>query len=220
MSVVAAGGQDLAIADGDRRMDLGTWRRAHADLVNDDAAAAWFVRRVQAGDGRAFDVLDQAFRPGVYRYLRATLRNADDAQEVCQLTFMRALEKIHTCRIAAESFAAWLYGIARNAGIDHLRKHVRTTVEDPALIDLRRDEVDPRGEPLVGAWGSRDDLHGELERLPEVQRSVIVLRYLVGLTAAEVGEVLGYSADSVRHFHQRAMRTLRRGPLGGSRLAA
>lgn len=206
MSVTAVGGCDAAIADADRGRDLSRWRGARADLLNDDLASARVVRRVQRGDRDAFDLLDRAFRPGVQRYLRAALRNADDAQEVTQHVFMRALEKIGSCRIASEPFAAWLYGIARNAGIDHLRKHTRTSPEEPALIDRRRDSAGGRDDR---AWGAREGLQEQIERLPEVQRSVIVLRYRVGLSAAEVGHVLGYSADSVRHFQQRALKALR-----------
>jgi RNA polymerase sigma-70 factor (ECF subfamily) len=152
----------------------------------------------------------------VYRYLRATLRNGDDAQEVTQLVFLRALEKIKTCRMGSDSFASWLYGIARNAGIDHLRGRTRTAVEEPAAIDRRRDGAESLEAAVEGHWDARVDVHAELQRLPEAQRMVIVLRYLVGLDAAEIGEVIGCTADSVRHFHQRALRALRRGCTGAS----
>src|SRR4051812_36193578 len=114
MSAMAYGRRDAAIAHHGRQIDLGSWRGARAHLVNDEGATARLVVSVQCGDTRAFDLLDRAFRPGLYQYLRATLRNADDAQEVTQLVFLRALEKIGTCRIGSESFAPWLYGIARN----------------------------------------------------------------------------------------------------------
>jgi RNA polymerase sigma-70 factor (ECF subfamily) len=187
------------------RHDLGTWRGDRDDLLNDDLAAARLVVRVQVGDRHTFDLLDRAYRPSVQRYLCSILRNGDDAQEVTQLVFMRALENIRSCRIASEPFGAWLYGIARNAAIDHLRKHTRVACEEPARIDERRDREDDFAE-----WDGRDDLEAVIEGLPDTQRSVIVLRYRLGLSAAEVGTVLGYSADSVRHMHQRAMRSLRR----------
>src|SRR3954468_10338162 len=189
----------------DSRHDLGTWRGDRDDLLNDDLAAARLVVRVQVGDRHTFDLLDRAYRPSVQRYLCSILRNGDDAQEVTQLVFMRALENIRSCRIASEPFGAWLYGIARNAAIDHLRKHTRVACEEPARIDERRDREDGFAE-----WDGRDDLDAVIEGLPDTQRSVIVLRYRLGLSAAEVGTVLGYSADSVRHMHQRAMRSLRR----------
>jgi RNA polymerase sigma-70 factor (ECF subfamily) len=176
-------------------------------------AAARLVMRVQVGDRHMFDLLARAYRESVYRYLCSILRNGDDAQEVTQLVFLRALENIRSCRIASQPFGAWLYGIARNAAIDHLRKHTRVACEEPARIDLRRDREDG-----AAGWGSEDELQTVIEGLPEVQRSVIVLRYRLGLNAAEVGTVLGYSADSVRHFHQRALRSLRRHFGGRNRL--
>jgi RNA polymerase sigma-70 factor (ECF subfamily) len=203
MSAAVEQGGTVAAARGH---DLGTWRGSRADLVNDDLAAAKLVRRVQLGDVAAFDLLDRAFRHGVYVYLWPILRNDDDAEEVTQLVFMRALENIRACRIASEPFGAWLYRIARNAAIDHLRKHTRVACEEPARIDRRRDRADPAS---ATRWGSQEALSEAIGRLPEVQRSVIVLRYLVGLSATEVGSVLGCSADSVRHFHHRARRSLR-----------
>lgn len=172
-------------------------------LADDADACASVVRRVQRGDPDAFHLLYDAYRTRVYTYLRSVLRNRDDAQEVTQQVFMRAFEKAGTFRLGPEPFGAWLFSIARHAAIDHLRKSAHTAVEAPAAIDRRRDGASE--EAMV----MDTDMASRLERLPVNQRSVMVMRYLLDLSTTDTGLLLGCSADSVRHVHQRALKALR-----------
>ena len=167
------------------------------------------IRAAQLGDGGAFQLVYRAYHEQVYRYLRAVLKNVDDAQEVMQHVFLRALERIDTFRIDGEPFEGWLMTIARNAAIDHRRRSRRLDIETPEAIALRQDG--DRFRDYVNDESLSAEIRSELARLPQPQRDVVVLRSIFGMTAGEVGQSLGHSADSVRHFHQRGLKALRAG---------
>src|SRR3954469_9019655 len=87
------------------------------------------VERAAAGDDRAFEELMQATTRGVRTVLRQYARRDDDVRDLTQEVFLRALQRLQTLD-DPERFTAWLYAIARNAGLDHVRRIKRA----PALL--------------------------------------------------------------------------------------
>jgi RNA polymerase sigma-70 factor (ECF subfamily) len=170
------------------------------------------VSWAQCGDAEAFAALYMRFFDGVYGYLRMSLRDRDEAEDLTQQVFLKALDHLDTYEVAPHrSFRPWLFRIARNQLIDHVRRHRPTLLEDPAQVSDRRAESSPADLHTMEstlAWMSDSEVALFIERLPLPQRQVITLRYLIGLSLEEIADVLGRSPGSVRQLDLRARQYL------------
>jgi RNA polymerase sigma-70 factor (ECF subfamily) len=156
-------------------------------------------------DPEAFGLLYRRHRLSVYRYLRSRTPSDDDAIELTAITFERALVAIPRYRSRGGGVVAWLLRIARNAAIDAGR---RTSVIplDTDLVD-RRTAASP--EAVAIANEDRRALAQALAALPEAQREAVILRYAAGLTARQIGEVLGKSDVATQKLLGRALASIR-----------
>ncbi|WP_432827682.1 RNA polymerase sigma factor ShbA [Dactylosporangium sp. CA-092794] len=169
-------------------------------------------RAVRAEPEATAELLAQ-LRPGLVRYCRARLgrvggayTTADDvAQEVC-LALLRALPRY---RDQGRPFSAFVYAIAAHKVTDAQRAAVR----DPATAPVERlaeiSDAAPGPEQQAVRTDLARRLSGLLGRLPEQQREIVVLRVAAGLTAEEVGVIVGLTAAAVRVAQSRALARLR-----------
>jgi RNA polymerase sigma-70 factor, ECF subfamily len=179
-----------------------------------------------AGDSAARDQLIAEVHPLVLRYCRrrllrreAVLGSADDvAQEIC-LAVVAALQ---TYVVSGRSFRSFVFGIAANKVADAFRAMSRNRTEP--MADLPDGPVlhdGPEQRLLDGELAER--LAGLLQRLTPRQRTVLVLRIVVGLSAEETAEELRTSPGAVRVTQHRALNRLRAalaGTSGSDRVAA
>jgi RNA polymerase sigma-70 factor (ECF subfamily) len=174
-----------------------------------DAANARLVRRFQAGDDTAFAEIYMANFASVFSYVRIALRDHHEAEDVTQHVFLKVMNALPRYEVRGRTpFRAWLFRITRNETITHHRKHRRLEVEDPTSVDERRSHEEVEHIPLALDWISDHDLLQFIERLPELQRQAIVLRYMLELSTEEMCEVLDRSAVAVRKLEHRALRFL------------
>jgi RNA polymerase sigma-70 factor, ECF subfamily len=156
-------------------------------------------------DSAAFGILYERHRLAVFRYLRTRTRTEDDAAELTAVAFERALAGMHRYRPRGGGVVAWLLRIARNAAIDAgRRKHA--VPFDTDLTDVAG-AADPEASAI-----ERERLASvaaAVDRLPDVQREALALRYAAGLTAREIGDVLGKSEQATQKLISRALATLR-----------
>ena len=174
-------------------------RAASGDPDLDDVLAA-------QADRAAFGALYRRYLDRVYGYCYYLLGDHHDAEDVTERTFVAALAGIDGFHDEGATFRAWLFRIAHNQLANALRargRHRATPLEfapepigsaDP-LHELTRDEEARRVRRALAA-------------LPEDRRQVLVLRFVDGLTAREIGEVLGRSEGAVRVLQHRALRDL------------
>jgi len=171
------------------------------------------VSRAVRRDPDATAMLLAQLRPGLVRYCRARLgriggayATADDvAQEVC-LALLRALPKY---RDQGRPFTAFVYAIAANKVIDAQRAAVRAAVAEPAESMMEEPDRAPGPEQQALATDLARRLSRLLGRLTDTQREIVLLRVAVGLSAEEVGDVVGMSAAAVRVAQSRALARLR-----------
>jgi len=171
-----------------------------------DAALDVLGRAAANGDLAALGHLyDQLLTP-IYRYIAVRVRRREDAEDLTQLVFERIVAGLPRYRPGRSPFAAWVFRIARNAVIDHVRRERPTEPLDPAQ-DL------PHGEE-VEAISLRGEQIRELRRaiasLTPDQQEAIVLRFVAGLSAEEAARVMGRRAGTVRGLTFRAIGALRR----------
>ncbi len=156
-------------------------------------------------DPAAFGLLYARHRLAVFRYLRSRTSSEDEAAELTAVAFERALTAMPRYRPTGGGFLAWLLRIARNAAIDAGRR----TSAIPLDADLPDDHDANTPEAAILASETRATLVAAVNRLPEVQREAIALRYAARLTAREIGEVLGKTDQATQKLISRALETIR-----------
>jgi len=165
-------------------------------LRSDEQLVALF----RAGNDAAFGVIHDRYRQRLFVYARQMLGGSrQDAEDALQDVFLRAYSSL---RISDRplSLRAWLYRVAHNRCIDHLRKPA------PPAIDLFETSRRPLHDPTIEAE-RREDLRRLIEdvrRLPEQQRSALLMREMDGLSYAELSDVLGVSLQAVKSLLVRA----------------
>ena len=161
----------------------------------DDAELA----RAATDDRAAFAAIYERHRTPVYRYLRARTTTDADAQDLTATTFERAMGAIDRFRPVGGGMVAWLIRIARNAHADALRQQRRRGTEAPS--DVAEPAIDSSDDAVV--------LRSLIDGLPVVQRDAIQLRFAAGLTAREIGGVLGISEAAAQKQVERGLLALK-----------
>ena len=183
---------------------LGGWVPAAPAGRHDDPVTVRAAAR-EAATGEALDV--EAFvvaqGPGLVRLARALLRDPHHAEDVVQEVLARVVVKWATIE-RADDPGAYVRRMVVNAGVSFGRRAWRRErAEDPATM---RDAA--LADSATG-HGDRDQMLRLLRALPPRQRAVLVLRHYEGLADAEIAEVLGCSAGTVRSNAFRGLATLR-----------
>jgi RNA polymerase sigma-70 factor (ECF subfamily) len=159
------------------------------------------VARAKQGDRAAIRFLYLRYSGNVYGYARSIVRNDHDAEDVVQQVFTRMLTAIQSYEQRSVPFSAWLLRITHNMAIDYLRRRT------PMYDEPERAVIEERAEFEAGQL--RGALCDALAELPELQREIVVLRHLGGLSPREIADRLGRSEDSVHGLHHRARRALK-----------
>jgi RNA polymerase sigma-70 factor (ECF subfamily) len=177
-----------------------------AEPIAADAELDLLARAAIGGDVNAVGYLyDQLLTP-IYRYIAVRVRSREDAEDLTQLVFERIVAGLPRYRPGRSPFAAWVFRIARNAVIDHVRRERPTEQLDPGRNPPHGDEVEAislRGEQIR-------ELRRAITNLTPDQQEAIVLRFVAGLSAEEAARVMGRRAGTVRGLTFRAIGALRR----------
>lgn len=152
-----------------------------------------------------FEALYRAARDDVHAYVMTLLRDRAAAEEVTAQAFERAYRRQRSYDPRRGGERAWLFGIARNAALDELRRRSRQAAlaADPA--DLEAAGHEDHAESAL----RRTALRAALAALAPRDREVIALRFHAGLETAELAEVLGVSRTNAATLLHRAMTKLR-----------
>lgn len=170
-------------------------------------------------DASAFGELYDFYLPRLHRFvLRRTAERAV-AEDVTATTFERALAVIRRGDFRNESFGGWLYRVASNALVDHIRRSRRTIPlgvragdgwdDGRPAQNLAEDTGDDAAAAAFAAALDRDQLGRALLRVPEHHRRLIVLRFFDGLEPEEMSAILGCSRATYAVRLHRALRALR-----------
>lgn len=164
-------------------------------------------RSAMAEDQKDFQTIYTTYYPKIARYLRRLVGDGD-AEDVAQEVFVKVSRSLDNFRGEAR-LSTWIYRIATNTAMDHLRKptaqQVKRQASGPTADDNSpdNDSVAPiDNDPLLDTLLIRKDMNecirGLVNDLPENYRTVLVLGDLEGFTNAEISDVLGLSLDTVK----------------------
>jgi RNA polymerase sigma-70 factor (ECF subfamily) len=158
-------------------------------------------------DRAEFGELYLRYRDPVFRYVRRLCGSEDEAADLTALTFEHALAKLRSYR-GDGGFAPWLFRIARNQAWD-ARRRKRPWLPIQLLALGRHPSEATTPEEATLRLESIGEVARHLDELPEIQRECLLLRYGSGLTAREIGLVIGRSEEATQKLITRALAKLR-----------
>jgi RNA polymerase sigma-70 factor (ECF subfamily) len=173
----------------------------------DDAAIDRLVTEARNGDAWAFGLIFDHYHLPVYRYIASRVHRPSDAEDLTQLVFVKALEALPRYEARGIPFGGWLFRLARNTVIDHVR-----TRHEHADLDAARGQIGREAGPdeLTVARQELDEVAEALAVLTDEQREALALRFFAGLSAREAAAVMGKQEGTIRGLQFRAIAALRR----------
>ena len=188
-----------------RAGSLAEARQAERTVDLSQAADETLVARVQDGDHSAFDFLVERYKERLYATVYHMTSNHADANDLVQDAFIKAFTSIRSFK-RESSFYTWIYRIAVNRTLNHLKRgknrqqfsldDIDTHIQnDPDFVELMS-HVTPRRE--VGLNELQEKLNAALQKLSEDHRVVVVMHDVQGLTHADIGKALHCSEGTVR----------------------
>lgn len=173
------------------------------------------IRRAKEGDQEAFGALVSAYEKKVYALAVRMCKNPHDAEEAAQEAFLAAWQGLKFFRGDA-SFSTWLYRLASNACIDHLRRAQRhSAAAGPSLDDEEtfldaEDTSTPTPHAAAEAGETRRLIEEGLRSLSPEHREVLILRELHQLSYEEIADTLGVDSGTVRSRISRGRKNLQK----------
>lgn len=165
------------------------------------------VSRVQNGEREAFALLYQEYFERIYRYVYLRIGQVEQAEDLTQEVFLKALNSIGSYQYRGALFSSWLFRIAHNLIIDHYRKS-KNNVILLAGSEIGGDQGDPVGtaERTIETAA----IQKAIETLPPHQRQVLSLRFGAQMSVAETAKTMGKTDGTVKKLQFEALTKLRR----------
>ena len=162
------------------------------DSLNDSA----LMLRYKAGDAGAFEMLYRRHNDSLFRYLMRLSRHQDTAEDLFQEAWGKIINSRDNYRPTAK-FSTFLFRVAHNCFIDHLRKNKRHTAETSFDPDLT---ASPDGEPeqMTERHLARRRLDAWLGQIPPEQRDVFLLYEEAGLSIDEIATITGVNRETTK----------------------
>ncbi len=170
------------------------------------------VAKAQKGDEDSFAQIFDYFHPKVHRHVSFRVENQEAADLTAQI-FLKVVDHFERYSPRKNAhFSAWLFRIANNTIIDFYRRKkdfLGLDEEEGAFFTQIPDEDRPTPDESANLQLNTEKLHTILADLPALQRTVLELRYLEGLSVAETAHVVEKSEGNVRIIQLRALRAIR-----------
>lgn len=179
------------------------------------------IKAYLGGDKMAFQKLYNNYERQLFSYILRYTRNKTAADDVFQQTWIKVINGLKKYEEKG-IFSSWLFGIAHNSCIDHIRKNSREKINDNKSIEIdkmeSRQNMCPEKEFLKKE--KTQYLKKAIEQLKPDQKDVILLRLYTDLTFKEIAEQLGYSLNTVLGRMHYALINLRKIINGGQKNVA
>ncbi len=204
---------------------------AATDVAASEPYEAELIGRAKARSPEAWTEIYETHYRAIFRYVKARVFEEATSEDLTSAVFVGALKGIGSYRHRGRPLLAWLYRIARNVvashqrqmlgprgerlkqGLDLPRRVVRHLMRRSQPGEAQDEAYDltsvPTSEGDPSMMVDRLDLRDALAKLPANQREIVILRFLVGLSAQEVAEVIGKKPAAIYSLQARAMLTLR-----------
>lgn len=171
-------------------------------MADDDVV---FVRRVLAGHVNDYRVLVQRHQGPIYRFVTSLVGHRHEAEDITQEVFLAAFENLASFDCRRARFSTWLFTMARNRAVNHLKRCRNTTMVDatPEPIDTDAPEFAAEESEFL------DQLDQALASLPVDQKTAFVLSEIEEYSYAAIAQIEHTSLGTVKSRVHRAKRRLR-----------
>lgn len=156
-------------------------------------------------DRQAFSELYQQYAPRIYNYIYQRTHSSLDAEEMTATVFLRALSHLDSYEHRGQSFGVWLFTIAHNLLVNWYRRQGRK--ELPSLHESGEEE------DIAATLATAEEqatVRRAIASLPEQRQQLIFLKYIEGLSNAEIGRVMGRSEGAIKSLLHRTLLAMRR----------
>ena len=173
------------------------------DILSEDTIDA-LVRKASGGDAGAFGTLYDHYLDLIYRHIYYRVGDVHDAEDLTQQVFMKAWKALGKYK-KKSAFGAWLMTISRNLIIDHYRaRKEKDSIDEKFDLESR----DPGPEEIAEASFEQERIKKVINRLPEEQQQVIIMKFIDCYEYKEIADMLGKKEGAVRIIQHRALRKL------------
>ena len=180
---------------------------AYAPAMRASTEDSALMLRYKDGDVAAFEVLYRRHNDALYRYLLRLCRHRHTAEDLYQEVWSRIIRSKHRYRPTAK-FTTFLYRVAHNCFIDHLRRNKRHSHESAIDPDVTPDLAD-QPEVLAEKSLARTRMELALRMLPDEQRDVFLLHEEAGLNLDAIAHVTGVNRETAKGRLRYAVRKLK-----------
>ena len=175
-----------------------------------------FVKRLQAGDEEAFQLLVQQYHESMVRLAAVIVPEMSLAEDVVQETWLAVLKAIRNFE-GRSTIKTWLFSIVINRARTHLKREqrhayrskVRLDAKEGIMSEFMMSQMDAQPETIAVIHEFQQIISQTIDLLPQTQQSVVRLRHLDGFSAAEVSQQLGISDINQRVLLHRARKQMR-----------
>lgn len=176
-------------------------------MIQQNDERSW-VEGARRGDPEAVGWLYERYFERIHRYIYLKIGNPSDAEDITEQVFLKMLEAVGSFRWQGSSFASWLFRIAHNLTVDHIRQRARRQhiSLEPIGDLLPSNGPDPHDKAEQSDTG--EHLRACISELTELQAQVINLKFAAGLSNAEVAEIMNRTEGAVKALQYSALQNL------------
>lgn len=188
--------------------------KGHTEVPNKEQTDEQLAEACRRLDHRAFQILMERYLPAILNFVRQYAKVPEDADDITQETFFKVWKYIGRYK-KGKGFRPWLYTIARNTALDHLKRKrsVSFSSLDDADNDLNFEDTLQDTEPLQTEIFENAQLAEKLsEKILLIEpdyRIVMTLRYHDEMTFEEIAEIVGKPMNTIKSWHHRTLVRLR-----------
>ena len=146
------------------------------------------------------------YRDKVFGFVRSKIVNQTEAEDIVQTVFLKVYSNLDKYDETKASLSTWIYTITRNTVCDYLKEK-----RDHPVIELIENTVYSAEEPDDSLLNKEalEELACALEKLPQIERDVIILIYYHGKPKTEVAKILDITYGQLRYLHDKALSRLK-----------
>ena len=166
------------------------------------------VELAQYGDAHALAVLHDRHWQAIYTYIYYRVFDQALAEDLTADVFVRMVEAIDRYQDRGKTILPWLYTISKNRVTDYFRKNGK----EPSIVSLEENPVIDNSDPeeTIIDRSDIDCVKSALKHLTELQRQVVIGKFIEGRSNREVAELIDRSEGSIKSLQHRALAALRR----------
>lgn len=170
-----------------------------------------FLKKLKQGDNEAYSHLTELYQKKLYYFCLKILKNSFDAGDAVQITFIKINTAIGSFEEKSK-LSSWIYKIALNTCNDILRQkkksHLLLSDSEKTAFFLSQSEKSPEEALLLSELGQV--MYSEIGKLPQIQKSLVILRDIHGFSYKEIGKMLSLKEGTVKSGLNRARKKLRK----------